>query len=342
MTGQRALIISLGDLRETIYTLPLISVLRQNDYEVEYLTAEKGFEIVNRNPMINRVHLAPLEQWLAKMPYWGIFEDVSECTNRLKKRNFDIAIDCQRSLRSLFLFGQCGAKRRLTYSNAKEFSVFGGNENIDKNPEFRNTNVHKVELNLNFARYLGVKTSSAEFLLPEMKYESKSKIDRYMKFDEERPLVVLSPDMAQGEFAWHPKNWVNLVNNIPQKYNVVVVGNAHDNVLAHKLSHKNLVNLCGKTTFEDLRYVFSRGHVIISNNLENSAIAWAMNKENLVTISTNMPPDKYNPYSLKGENKYKTLIGSLACQPCGQKYCAHSTFKCAHSPTVESVLNCIR
>ena len=43
MTGQRALIISLGELKDTIYTLPLISVLRQNDYEVEVLTAEKGF-----------------------------------------------------------------------------------------------------------------------------------------------------------------------------------------------------------------------------------------------------------------------------------------------------------
>ena len=128
MAGQRALIISLGELKDTIYTLPLISVLRQNDYEVEVLTAEKGFEVVNKNPMINRVHLAPLEQWLNKLPYMGISEDVSECTKRLQKRNFDIAIDCQRTFRSLILFAKCGAKRRLTYSNAKEFSSLGGHE----------------------------------------------------------------------------------------------------------------------------------------------------------------------------------------------------------------------
>lgn len=341
MTGQRALIISLGELKDTIYTLPLISVLRQNDYEVEVLTAEKGFEVVNKNPMINRVHLAPLEQWLNKLPYMGIFEDVSECTKRLQKRNFDIAIDCQQTFRSLILFAKCGAKRRLTYSNAKEFSSLGGNENIDSKPDFRNTNIHKVELNLNFARYLGLNTKSAEFILPEMKYTSKTKIDKFLKFSEERPIIVLSPNMKNGELAWHPKNWINLVNNISDKFNILVIGDAHDNVLANKLSHKNLVNLCGKTTFEDLRYIFSIAHIIISNNIENSVIAWA-DKKNVVTISTNMPPQKFNPYTLNKGNTYKTLIGNLDCQPCGQKYCAHSTFKCSHYPTVESVLNCIK
>ena len=342
MSIARVLIISLGELKETIYTLPLISVLRQNDYEVEILTSEKGFEVVNRNPMINRVHLMPLEQWMNKMPYMGIFEDLSECTKKLKKRNFDIAIDCQRSFRSFVPFAGCGAARRLTYSNGKGFSSLAGNENIDTRPEYKDKHIHQVKLNLNFAAYLGLKTTSAEFLLPEVKYSAKSKMDKFLNFSEERPIIVLSPDMAQGEASWHPKNWINLVNNIPQMYNVIIVGNSHDSVLANKLSHKNLVNLCKKTTFEDLRYIFSISHLIISNNLENSAIAWAMNKENLITISTNMPPEKYNPYSLKGENKYKTLIGSLGCQPCGEKYCTQSTFKCSHTPTVEAVINCIK
>lgn len=341
MTLQRALIISLGDLKDTIYTFPLISVLRQNEYDVEILTAEKGFEAVNKNPMINRVHLAPLEQWLNKMPYLGIFEDIMECTKKLQKRNFDIAIDCQRTFRSLFLFAGCGAKRRLTYSNAKEFSVLGGNENIDSKPEFRNTNIHKVELNLNFAKYLGLNTKSAEFLLPEIKYTAKTKIDKLMTFSKDKPIIVLAPQMKQGEFAWHPKNWINFVNNISDKYNIVIIGDAHDNILANKLSHKNLINLCGKTTFEDLRYIFSIARIIISNNIESSVIAWADNK-NIITISTNLSPNKYNPYALNKCNQCKTLIGNLDCQPCNQKFCAHSSFKCAHYPSVETVLNCIR
>lgn len=342
MAALRALIISLSGLKETIYTLPLISILRQNDYDVEFLTSEKGFEVVNRNPMINRVHLAPVEQWMKKMPYMGIFEDISECTKKLKKREFDIAIDCQRTFRSLFLLGGCGAKRRLTYSNAKEFSSLGGNENIDSNPAFQNSKIHEVELNLNFARYLGLPTRSAEFLLPPPNYSSKTKMDKFLNFAEEQPLVILSPNMSQGEMSWHPKNWVNLVTNIPDKFNIAIVGSSIDNSLATRLSHKNIVNLCGKTTFEDLRYIFSIAHIIISDNLENSAIAWAMNKDNVVTISTNLPAEKYNPYNLNKENKYKTLTGTLGCQPCGQQHCQNATYKCVHTPSVESVLNCIK
>lgn len=342
MEQKRVLIISLGELKDTIYTLPLISTLKRQDYIVEFLTSEKGFEVVNKNPMINRVYLAPLEQWQKKMPYLGIFEDVGEVIKKIKKRNYDIAIDCQMTFRSFMFFANCGAKRRLTYSNAKGFSAMGGNEYVDSKSDYKNTNVHKVELNLNYARYLGIDTSHAEFILPEAKYPSKLKMDKFMNFSEERPLILLSPSMAQGEMSWHPKNWVNLVSNIPTKYNIVIVGDAQDNFLATKMSHKNFANLCGKTTFEDLRYLLSIADIVVSNNLETSAIAWAMNKKNVITISTNISPALYNPYNLKDDNMYKTLVGNLSCQPCNKKYCEHSTFKCSHTPTVETVLNSIR
>lgn len=339
MAQGRILIISLGSLKEAIYTLPLASVLRQNDYDVEYLISEKGFEIVNHNPLINRVHLAPIEQWLNKIPYWGIFDDISECVKKILKREFDIAIDCQRTFRSLPLLLKCGAKRRLSYSNATEFSFLGANEFIDSQKEYKDTNVHQVVLNLNFAKYLGLVTDRPEFMLPEPKYSSKLKVDKLMSFDEERPLIILSPNLVNGEFSWHPKNWVNLVANIPQKYNVVIVGNVQDSVLANKMSHKNFVNLCGKLNFEDLRYVISLADVILSNNDETSAIAWAMNKNKILTISTNLSPMKCNPYNMVGENNYKNLIGTLSCQPCNKKYCEQKTYKCSHLPTVETVLN---
>lgn len=339
---QKVLIISLGDLKETIYTLPLACILKRKGYFVEYLTGEKGFEIVNKNPIINRVHLAPIEQWTQKMPYWGIFEDMSEVTKKLAKKEFDIAIDCQMSIRSAFLFAKCGAKRRLSYSTAKGFSSFGANEFIDSKPEFKNTNIHKVEKYLNFARYLGLKTDDAEFFLPEANYQSKVKMDKFLNFAEEKPTILLAPNMAQGEVSWHPKNWVNLVSNIPEKYNIIVAGDNQDNILATRFSHKNMVNMCGKTRFEDLRYLLLISDIIISNNLETSAIAWAMNKNKVITISTSFSPAIYNPYNLKDENKFITLTGNLACQPCNKIQCENSSYKCSHTPSVENVLNSIR
>lgn len=339
---QKVLVISLGDLKDTIYTLPLVCILKRKGYFIEYLTSEKGFEAVNKNPVINRVHLAPVEQWIKKMPYWGIWEDMGEVVKKLQKREFDIAIDCQMTMRSAYLFAKCGAKRRLSFSTAQGFSSFGANEFIDTNPEFKNTNVHKVEKNLNFARYLGLKTDGAEFFLPELKYEAKTKMDKFINFAEEKPIIVLSPNMLQGEVSWHPKNWVNLVTNIPEKYNIIVIGDNQDNVLATRLSHKNLVNLCGKTRFEDLRYILSLADIIVSNNLETSAVAWAMNKSKVITISTSMSPAMYNPFNLKDDNKYITLTGNLACQPCNKTQCENSSYKCSHSPTVEAVLNAIR
>ena len=90
----RVLIISLGSMRDAIYTIPLIATLKRNDYLVDVLTAEKGFEIFNTNPYVKRVQLVPLEQWLNKMPYFGIFEDLSETIAKIKKKKYSMVIDC--------------------------------------------------------------------------------------------------------------------------------------------------------------------------------------------------------------------------------------------------------
>ena len=342
MEKQRILIISLGELKDTIFTLPLVTSLKRDGHIVEFLTSEKGFEIVNKNPCIDRVYLAAVEQWQKKMPYWGIFEDIKEVVNKLKKKNYDIAIDCQMSFRSFPFILQCGAKRRLSYSFAQGFSSFGANELIDKKPDFKNVNTHKVEINLNYARYLNIETKYAEFILPELKYPSKLKMDKFLNFSEERPIILLAPDMKQGETAWHPKSWVNLVSNISTKYNLVVVGDNQDNFLATKMSHKNLSNMCGKTVLEDLRYLISISDLIVSNNLDTSAIAWAMNKEKIITLSTNIIPGLYNPYNLINNNaSYTSLTGELVCQPCNKRVCGNGTYKCSHTPTVETVLNTI-
>ena len=340
MTNKRILVISLGELQQTIYTLPLLSVLKQNDYEVEFLTSEKGFEIVNRNPLINRVHLAPVEQWMSKMPYWGIFDDISECSKKLQKREFDIAIDAQRTFRSFPLVLKCGAKRKLSYSNDSGIVGLVANEFIDKNTEFNGMNIHIVEKNLNFAKYLGLNISDAEFILPDARYSSKLKMDKFITFEEEKPILLLAPDISQGEWSWHPKNWVNFVSNIPEKYNIIIVGSQQDNILANKMKHKNLINLCGKTTFEDLRYVISLADTVISNNIEISSIAWAMNKQKIITIYTNNNPKYTNPYNIgRQKNKYTTLSGDLVCQPCNKNTCTNTSLKCTHYPTVEKVLN---
>ena len=342
MTQTKVLIISLGDLKHAIYTLPLVQALKQNDYRVEYLTSEKGFEIVNKNSLIDRVHLAPVEQWLKKMPYMGIFDEFSKTIEKITKQNLDIVIDCEQSIRSTFFMLNCGIPRRLSYSNATGFSSLGANEIIDKKSSLHNRNIHKVESNLNFSKYLGLSTDNLGFTLADTAYPARLKMEKFIKFPQENPIIVLAPDLSQQKLAWHPKNWINLVSNISTKYNILIVGTALENSLANKMSHKNLCNICGTTNYQDLRYVLSLADVVVSDNLETSAIAWASNNKKVITLSTNIDPKLYNPYNLGGNNKYISLAGNLSCQFCNKNHCEHSTYKCSHSPSIEAVLNAIR
>lgn len=334
MTQKKVLIITLGDLKDAIYTLPLLNILKRNDYIVEYLVSEKGFEVINKNPIIDRVHLAPIEQWLKKMPYFGIFDDFNNAVKKIKNRHFDIAFDCEQSFRSLFFLMNSGAEKRITYSDATGFSIFGANEIIKT--EYKN--LHKVKKYLNFAKYINLNIDSPEFFLPDSNYNSKIKIDKLLNYKEDLPIIVIAPDSINKEYAWHPKNWVSLVGNIPEKYNILVIGDNIVNSLANKMVHKNLINICGKTTFDDTRYILSNANTIITNNIEISSIAWAMNKKNIITISTNLSPEIYSPYSLSDDFTYKNICGNLTCQPCNNLICPNSNYKCIKNPTAETVL----
>ena len=327
----KVLVVSLGTISDTIYTIPLLYVLKRAECDIHVLTSEKGYELINRNPLVNRVHLVPMEQWSKKMPYWGIFEDLKTVIKKIKKQNFDIVIDCERSLRSLFLVMFSGAKRRLSYSNANHFSSIWANEILSSQE-----GMHKLDINLNYAKHLGYDVSNAEFMLPEKNYNSKVKMDKFLSFSEEKPMLVLCPNYSETEFSWSPKNWINFVCNISENYNVVIVGTQKDNVLAQKMAHKNLINLCGKVNIDDLRYVFSLADKVISDKLEYSLLAWANKTSNIVHISTSFSPNLDAPFGY-GCNVIN-MVGNLSCQPCNSSRCKNGTYKCVHVPFVEDLL----
>ena len=161
---QKVLIIRLSSLGDVIFNIPLANVLKQNNYEVSWLVGEKGLDVIQNNPCVDKVFFAPVEKWKKNKNIFQNIKEMIAIIKDLRSEHFDIAIDSQMLMKSVLWTKFCGAKRRIIAKDAKEFSIIGANEIIPAIKDKFNRNM--VNANLRFAQYLGLNTEKTTVTLP--------------------------------------------------------------------------------------------------------------------------------------------------------------------------------
>lgn len=331
---KKILLIRLTALGDVIFTLPLVNCLKDNDYEVDYLVSEKGIGVIKNNPSVNKVYFCPLAKWRKNPFSFNNIKEFWQLVFKLRREKYDIALDCQQMWKSLWLFAFCGAKRRITFSDAKELSKFAGNEWVKPKYHFKDNNYHIVERNLDFARHLGLDAMSLKFSLPPLSDETKSKVDELLKKIDERPIVVIAPATTWANKHWDNDNWKKLIEQIKDRYNLVFTGMKGDEFLITELGGYNFLNLAGKTDLNELREVLSRAKVVITPDSGTAHLAWASQKPSVITLFTCTPAKRFGPY---GE-KYFSISGNTDCQSCFKRKCRFKTNECCKNPKIEAVL----
>lgn len=320
----KILIIRLTSLGDVIFTIPLACTLKNNGHEIGWIVAEKGLEVIKGNPCVDKCHFVPLKKWKKRPFSIKTLIEFFKLIGEIRAEHYDIALDCQQMFKSLFLFKFCGAKRRITFEDARELSNLGGNEFVEPKAKFRDFNYHIVERNLDFARYLGIEPKKITFKLPESTNESKNKIKNLIKhLPSSKPLVVISPATTWRNKHWSEENWAKVIDAISNKCNFVFTGNATDDILINRIidktnSNLSSVNLAGKTSIEDLIELFSISKLVLSLDSGSTHLAWATGKPALIAIFTSTPPKRFGPY---GGEKYFSVSSNLTCQPCFKKKC---------------------
>lgn len=349
----KVLIIRLTSLGDVIFTLPLVNSLHNGEVvgetvdEIGYVVAEKGLEVIKNNPCIDKVHFVPLKEWKKRPFSLKTFKEFVQIIKEIRKEKYDIALDCQQMFKSLFLFAFCGAKRRITFKDARELSVFGGNEFITPKANFRDFNYHIVERNLDFARHLGIEPKEVKFPMPETSLASKKLIDELTQnLDPAKPIVVISPATTWQNKHWAEKNWAKVVEALHQRSNLIFTGTNSDQKLVDRIlnmaeSNVNVTNLVGKTNVEELRELFSRSHLVIAPDSGSAHLAWASANPAVIAIFTCTPPKRFGPYG--NAEKYFAIGSDIPCQPCFKKKCKLKDDKnlCQIYPSFEEIMNIV-
>ena len=329
---KKILIIRLSALGDVIFTIPLANALKNAGYSVDWLVSEKGYELLNGNPCIDNVFLAPIEKWKKSKNIFKNFLEYIEIIKKLRKNNYDISIDSQMLYKSFIWHVFCGAKRRLIAKNNREFSFLGANEII---PSIKGENHVSLDY-LKFAEYLGVDISKIEMSLPEIENDIKERVDILLKnIDKTKKTIVVCPATTWTPKHWNKDNWKKVIENLEKDYTLIFTGQSQDSDLIEYIGGNRHLNLAGKTNLKELREVLNRADLVISLDSGSTHLAWASQKPKILSIFCCTPSFKYAPI---GE-KYIALSGpNLKCQPCHKKNCPLMTNACTFLPEPEIVI----
>ncbi len=338
---KKVLLIKLSSLGDVIFNIPLANALKDAGYEVTWLVSERGIQVVENNPCVDKVILAPIQKWRKRGLKLENFKEYFALIRQLRDEKFDIAIDSQMILKSMVWTMFCGAKRRIIAKDAREGSIIGGNEWIDKIFD-KGT---PIVLNyLKFANYLDAFPKEIKVSLPARSDVVVKKVDNLLAdINPSKPIAVLAPATTWVAKHWNKDYWRTVVNSIEDDYNIVFTGGPNDSALIEYISGGRYINLAGKTDLMDLVEVFSRAKVVIAPDSGSAHLAWASNNPAVVTIFTCTPKELLAPFGDK--HKYIAVGGEgLACQPCFRRKCHKRKNKniCMDFPCPNDVIKVVK
>lgn len=313
---KKVLLIKLSSLGDVIFTVPLANNLKDNGYEVHFLTTEKGIDVVQGNPCVDKVFFAPLYTWRKNKFNLKYFFDMVKLIFDLRKEHYDIAFDCQRRIKSLPFMRFCGAKRRIISNYSSEGASFGANEILPPAPD----KSHMVMWNLDYANYLGYDISRIKMSLPEQSEETKSKVNSLLAgIDISKPLVVIAPATTWEPKHWAVENWREVVEGLKDECTLIFTGMAQDKGLISSIGGDEFLNLAGKTNLHDLMELFARVDLVIAPDSGSAHLAWASAKPALIEIFCCTDTRLFGCFG--DESKYFALSGALDCRPCNKRHC---------------------
>ena len=333
---KKVLLIKLSSLGDVIFNIPLANALKKSGFKIDWLVSEKGLNVLENNPCVDNVILAPFVKW-KKVSFLKSLKEYFSIIKRIRNEKYDIVIDTQGRWKSLIFMLFSNSKRRIAGSDGKELSKLGANE-IVKIPKGWDINV--VDKYLLYAKYLGIKTDSTSMSLPETTDNTKSKVNELIKDLTDKPLIVACPATTWKTKHWDKDNWKVLLENFENKYNIVLTGIAKDYEYLEYINQGKFLNLAGKTNLPELVELFRKCDMVISLDSGSTHLARAASAKSIISIFCSTPETYYSPI---GE-KYISLAGNLKCHPCHKRICKNkgqNYLECTKLPTPEEVSNIV-
>jgi len=305
----------IGDL---ILTTPVFKSLREKypDAYIGALVDKRLSQVIDGNPYLNEV--VPYDRSGAEKSALGTLRFAL----RLRKANWNIAVNLHPTNRMHWVTFLAGIKRRIGYSRKCSWLM---TETIADDKEFGAK--HEALLNYDLLRFLDVATPKDEnqlcLHLPLNKElrDSFLQVTRQAGLDVQgEPYVVLNPSSSCPSRRWHAERFAELGDRLNQNYGfrTVLIGAKEHSELADRVAEKmriNPVNLAGKLSLGELTHLVNAANLLVSNDTGPVHVAAACDTAVLALFGRNrvgLGPERWRPLGSKSRYMQKD-VGCFDC-----------------------------
>jgi len=338
---KRILLIQLGDIGDVVLTFPSIKALHENFPQANLIIAvrEKARELIEDCPWATGVisinkDKRRLAQEIAYQKDFFL---------RLRKYNFDLAIDMRRGTRGAILAFLSGARQRIGfYTNEGRLWRDWAFTHL-VSPEER-PGQYVAERYFNLLATYNIRTENIwpELVIPQEKQQRAAALFRKENIPSARPVIAVQPFSLWQYKEWGREKYIQMIDRIQSKYDlsIIITGSADERYWASEIVKKckqNVYNFAGKTAIGMLAAVLKACNLFIGGDSAGMHISSAVGTP---TISI-FGPTSSADWAPRGP-QHCIVQKDLICVPCHQKGCQGSEIsRCLKELTVDEVMSAV-
>jgi lipopolysaccharide heptosyltransferase II len=341
----RILLVRLRLIGDVVFTTPLLRGLRRRypDAHIAYVVEPAAAPVVNGNPHINEVIVAPRIRGVAR-----IAADLS-LARKLRRRRFDVAIDLHGGPRSAWLTWGSGAPMRIGYTIPGRAWMY--THCVRRSPDLAPR--HSVLTQWDLLGPLGISGCDPARDAVEMAPDAGAvaRLDerlRATRIGPEHPLIVMHVSAGNAFRRWPLDSFrdvvVALARNDPARRIILTAGpsdsEAARRVAAAARDELGALAACvadiGELDLPELRALVARAAVYIGGDSGPVHIA-ATTATPIVELLGPTLPERSRPWRDARWYSETIDVGTLPCRPCRQRQCVTGDYRCLTAITPERV-----
>ena len=309
-----------------VRALPLVNRLRDGypNATITWAVEPAAWPVIEGHRSVDRILVLQRDRW------WRHLHDF---LRQVRSGQFDLVLDLQRHLKSGLISWWSGAPTRIGFHrrDSKEGNWLFNNRHLSP----MGTKVSKIEHYLQFAEFLGVRSSPVEWRI-EFTPEEEAKVSKLMERSEKEFAVFFVGARWESK-KWFPYETALCAAAAEERFGLTValVGAPQDapfarSVVAYGLGR--LFNWVGKLSLREAMLVLAKARVAVGPDTGPMHLAAALGTP-VVSLWGATNPARTGPFG------YEALVvkGRAECSPCYFRRCSIGRL-CMRSIAVESVL----
>ncbi|MFQ6037517.1 MAG: lipopolysaccharide heptosyltransferase I [Candidatus Aminicenantales bacterium] len=313
------LIVRLSSLGDIIHTLPAFSALRKArpQSRISWLVEEKGQEILELVPGIDRIFPVSLKRWApGSARFW---KEVLRLRKAIQKKN-RTAIDFQGLVKSGFYAFLSGAETRVGFhrKNLKEplASIFY-TDATEPLPE----DIHVIEKNLKLLSKLAIEAAVYDFPLeiPERIAESVRMILEGAGYNRQKKLLLLNVGAAWETKRWPAGRWSRLIALLRNKevFPLLLWGKELEKTIARDVVRETGTPMVPPLSLQEVMALVREAALVVSGDTFVLQAACALSRP-VVGLFGPTDPRRNGPF--RAEDTW--AFHRLECSGCYKRACS--------------------